>query len=113
MRAVFFKQDILKQRFLKNGVVLYSGEVENAVSDRDSYLGHATGIASTKNSVGQILNGKIRAGNVGRFHPAQCFRIVGFVENGFHSRLFYNKCRERKSSIGSVNEQEPNEIAKI
>jgi len=64
-------------------------------------------IASPKNSEGQILNGKVRARKVGGFYPALHFGIVGLVENRFHSRR-----RPFKSSMGSVNEQDPNETAK-
>src|SRR5712664_1642466 len=73
-----------------------------------SHSGSAACIASPKDSKGQILDGKIRARNVGGFYPALHFGIVGLVEYRIHSRR-----RDFKSSMGSVNEQDPNETAKL
>jgi hypothetical protein len=60
-------------------------DVKNAVSNRDSHSHLGACIASSKNAEGQILDGKIRIGNVGRFHPTLHFGIMGLVENGCHS----------------------------
>jgi hypothetical protein len=62
-------------------------------------------IAPPKNSEGQILNGKIRAGKVGGFNPTLHFGIVGLVENWFHSRCFvserFQRCQPRQSPCNS------------
>jgi hypothetical protein len=95
-------------------------DVKNAVSDGDSNFCRATCAASPKDSEGQILDGKIRAGDVGRVYPALYFGIMSLVEDGFHRSCFIAgifirgaKIKDRKSSMGSVNEHDPNEIAKF
>src|ERR1019366_1665465 len=80
-------------------LTLHSVEVENAVSDRNSHPRLGACIAPPKNSERQILNGKIRTGNVGGFNPTLRFRIVSFVENTFHSRSFMNPAPEGRSSL--------------
>src|SRR5208282_1812924 len=97
----------LRDLVCKQVLALHPGEVKHAVSDRDSYSRPGDCGAATKDAEGQILNGKIGAHNVGGFNPTLMVRIVGLVEDGFHKR-----CRDLKSSTGSVNEHDPNEIAK-
>src|SRR5271157_3385267 len=94
--------------FRKQSFALHSDEVKNTVADRNSNSRGAAPIVSLKNSERQILWWKIRPLNVGRFNPTLYFRIVGLVDDGLHSR-----CRERRSSMGSVNEHEPNDTAKF
>src|SRR5580700_11309569 len=86
---------------------LHSAEIENAVADCHSYARFAARTAPPKNSEGQILKRKIRAGDVRGLNPTLHRRIVSLVQDGFHRRRRY-----RRSSMGSVKEQEPNEIAK-
>ena len=72
----------------KQAFTLHSVEVKNAVSDRHSHSRPGACFASSKHPERQILDGKIRAGNVGGFNPTLHLGIVGLVENGFHSRCF-------------------------
>src|ERR1700687_2476981 len=90
----------------KQALASHPCDIDNTVSDGNSHSGFGGCLASPKNSEGQILNGKVRAHNVGGFYPALHFEIVGLVEDRFHSRR-----RDFKSSMGSVNEHDPNEPA--
>ena len=48
---------------------LHSGEVKNAIADRDPRFRLGAGLAPPKNPEGQILNGEIRVRLVGGLHP--------------------------------------------
>ena len=88
-------------------LTLHPAKIQNAIADSYSYTWLAACATLAKNAERQILNGKISVRDIGRLNPTLHRRIVSLVEDGFHKRR-----RDRKSSMGSVKEHEPNEIAK-
>ena len=100
---------------LRTREYLTEAEVDYLIADRHAAAKRLGRITPPEHAEGQILNREIRTGGVGGFHPASRVGIVGFVEDRLHGGRndSYKRCKVRKSSTGSMNEQDPNEIANL